>query len=99
MPGGVHDDVDAAEARSSTRSNAARHLVLVGDVAAHGHGGPAGLDDRPDDLLGLGGAARVQHGDRHPVRGEPLAHDAADAAGTAGDHGDPRVGVLQVVRS
>src|SRR5690606_26983619 len=83
-PGGVDDDVDAAEF-GLHRVEGFGHRDLVGDIAADGDGPAAAVGDRVDDLSGPLGVARVMDGDREAVGGQSVDHGTADAAGAAGD--------------
>ncbi len=85
--GGVHDDVDAAVVGLDPVEHRGDG-VLVGDVGLDGEGVPAGgFDLRDGGGCGVR-AAGVVHDDGEAVGGESGRDRAADAAGSASDHGD-----------
>jgi hypothetical protein len=81
-PGGVDDDVDAAEARRDLVEQAA-HLLLIRDVAIRRHRHAAGRLDGAGDLLGSIGATDVMDGNVHPARRKLLGYRSTDSAGAA----------------
>ena len=93
--GAVDDDVDAAEGGDRLIDQSRNRIEI-----AHVRGNADRLDShlgevRNHGVAGVGLAAR--HGDLGPGDSEPLGDRLADAAGAAGDDGDPTGQVVEVV--